>query len=117
MVKRMSRVTARLFAAAAVTAAAGAALTCDDHHGVCEIEDWAYTYTAVAQALQIDGVATCDTGRIRLRLYDGEGDARKFIGVESARIRSHTFKAIKLQVVEPAALSINTPSSPDQQRA
>lgn len=28
-------------------------------------------------------VATCDTRRIRLRQYDGEGDARKSIGVES----------------------------------
>lgn len=84
----------------------GAVLACDDHHGTCEIEDWTHTYTPVAQALQIDGVATCDTGRIRLRLYDGEGDARKFVGVESAFIKGHTFQAIKLQAAEPASLSI-----------
>ena len=85
---------------------AGTALACDDHHGVCEIEDWAYTYTGMMEALQIDGVATCDTGRIRLRLYDGEGDAKKFVGVESAFIEGHIFTAIKLQVAKPTALSI-----------
>ena len=93
-------------ALAAGTLSAGAALACDDHHGVCEIEDWTHTYTGMMEALQIDGVATCDTGRIRLRLYDGEGDGKKFIGVESAFIKGHTFTAIKLQVAKPAALSI-----------
>ncbi len=93
-------------ASAAVGLSAGVTLACDDHHGVCEIEDWTYTYTGMMESLQIDGVATCDTGRIRLRLYDGEGDGRKFIGVESAFIKGHTFTAIKFQVAKPAALSI-----------
>jgi len=93
-------------AAVAATLSAGVALACDDHYGTCEIEDWTHTYTAMAQALQIDGVATCDTGRLMLRLYDGEGDDRKFIGVENAFIKGHIFTAIKLQVAEPAALSI-----------
>lgn len=96
-----------LTAALAVCAlSAGAALACDDHHGVCEVEDWTYTYTGIMEALRIDGVATCDTGEVRLRLYDGEGDARKFIGVESAFIKGHTFTALKLQIAEPSALSI-----------
>ena len=98
----------RILAAALAICAlsVGTVLACDDHHGVCEVEDWTHTYTGMMEALQIDGVATCDTGRIRLRLYDGEGDARKFIGVESAFIRGHIFKAIKLPVAEPATLSI-----------
>ena len=91
---------------AALLLPAGMALACDDHHGVCEIEDWKHTYTPMLEAIQIDGVATCDTGRIRLRLYDGEGDGRKFIGVESAFIKGHIFKAVKLQAAKPAALSI-----------
>ena len=66
------------------------AAACDDHVGKCKIEE----------------VATCNTGQIRLRLYDGKGEARKFIGVESAYIRGHTFKAIKLQAAKPRALSI-----------
>lgn len=64
-------------------------------------------------ALQIEGVTTCDTGRMRLRLYDGEGDAEKFIGVETAYIRGHTFQAIKLQVAEPTALSIKYSIEPE----
>ena len=90
----------------ASTLSAGASLACDDHHGACEIEDWTYTYTGMLEALQIDGVATCDTGRIGLRLYDGEGDASKFIGVYNAYIEGHIFQAIKLPVARPAALSI-----------
>ncbi len=82
------------------------AAACDDHVGKCKIEDWKDTYTPVMQAIQIEGVATCNTGQIRLRLYDGKGEARKFIGVESAYIRGHTFKAIKLQAAKPRALSI-----------
>ena len=83
-----------------------AALACDDHAGTCEIEDWKHTYTAVVQALTIDGVATCNTGTIRIRLYDGEGNARKFIGVETAYIEGHIFKAFMLQAEKPQALSI-----------
>ena len=82
------------------------ALACDDHIGKCEIEDWKYTYTPMMQALQIDGVATCDKGEVRLRLYDGEGDAQKFVGVETAYIEGHIFKTILLPVEKPHALSI-----------
>ena len=90
-----------------------AAHACDDHTGKCDIEDWKHTYVSVMQALQIDGVATCDTGRIRLRLYDGAGDTRKFVGVESAFIRGHTFKAIKFQAAKPRALSIKYSIQPE----
>ena len=82
------------------------AIACDDHVGKCEIEDWNHTYTGTMEALQIDGVATCDEGKVRLRLYDGEGDARKFLGVETAYIEGHIFKAIKLPVAKPKALAI-----------
>ena len=58
------------------------------------------------QAVTIDGVATCDAGKVRLRLYDGVGDTRKFIGVETAYIEGHIFKAILLQVERPKALAI-----------
>ncbi|MDE2914263.1 MAG: hypothetical protein OXL68_15205 [Paracoccaceae bacterium] len=83
------------------------ALACDDHHGVCEIEDWRYSYTSMMKALSIDGVATCDAGVIRLRLYDGIGDQREFIGVETAHIDGHIFEAILLPIeVKPTDLSI-----------
>ena len=83
-----------------------AALACDDHVGTCEIEDWKHTYTGMMEALVIDGVTTCDSGEIRLRLYDGEGDAQEFVGVETAYIDGHIFKAMLLQVEKPKALSI-----------
>ena len=64
--------------------ASGGALACDDHVGNCEIEDWNYSYTPMMKALTIDGVATCDSGEVRLRLYDGEGEGRKFLAVDIA---------------------------------
>lgn len=57
----------------AVLAAAmlpGLALSCDDHHGECEIEDWKYTHNRIGEILNIQGVATCDKGRIRIRMYE-----------------------------------------------
>ena len=95
-----------LLTALALSLASGAALTCDDHVGKCEIEDWKHTYIRTMEALQIDGVATCDAGEIRLRLYDGEGDARQFLAVDTAYIEGHIFKTILLQVEKPHALSI-----------
>ena len=92
--------------AAAAALASGGALACDDHVGKCEIEDWRADYTAVARALTIDGVATCNAGTVRLRLYDGEGDSRKFLGVETAYIEGHIFTAIRLGAEKPRALSI-----------
>ena len=74
---------------------------------MCEIEDWNYSYTPMIKALTIDGVTTCDAGEVRLRLYDGEGDARKFLAVETAYIEGHIFKALVFPVEgRPKALSI-----------
>ena len=92
--------------AAALLFPAGVALACDDHHGTCEIEDWKATYMTGMQAIRIDGVATCDTGRITLRLYDGEGNDRKFIAVETTYIEGHAFKEFARPFPKPAALSI-----------
>ena len=93
-------------AALALCLAPGVALACDDHIGKCEIEEWRHEYTSSMKALTIEGVATCDKGEIRLRFYDGEGEARKFIGVDTAYIEGHIFEAIKLRVEKPRALSI-----------
>ena len=96
----------QFLAAFVVAIAGGQALACDDHHGACEIEDWTYSYNAMMQAITIDGVATCDTGQVRLRFYDGEGDNAKFVGVDRAFIEGHIFKTILLPVEHPEALSI-----------
>ena len=96
-----------LLAALVLCLAPGAALACDDHGGKCEIEDLIHAYTLIMNALTIDGVATCNAGEVRLRLYDGEGDSRKFLGVETAYIDGHIFKAMMMNVAaKPKALSI-----------
>ena len=93
-------------AALALCLVPGIALACDDHIGKCEIEDWKHAYSGSLEALYIDGVATCDEGKIRLRFYDGEGKARKFIGVDTAYIEGHIFQATKFRVSKPRVLSI-----------
>ena len=80
-----------------------AALACDNHIGTCEIEDWRWS-GPIGGYLTIDGAATCDTGRIRLRLYEGEGG--KFLGVASSSIRGHTFEAIATDVKSASAVAI-----------
>ena len=101
-----------LLAGLALILSSSTAFACDDHVGTCKIEDWKHTYTGMMKALQIDGVATCDKGRIVMRLYDGDGEGRKFIGVETAFIKGHAFQAIKLQVPPPRNLSIKYSINP-----
>ena len=79
----------------------------------CEIEDWGHTYTAVMQALTIGGVATCDTGVARLRLYDGEGDGRKFLTVDTSYIQGHIFKTVMFNIERPPTLSIKYSIEPN----
>ena len=93
-------------ALSAITAfclASTAALACDDHIGTCEVEDWRWS-GPTGGYLTIEGVATCDTGRIRLRLYEGEGG--KFLGVASGGIKGHTFEAIASDVKAAGAMAI-----------
>ena len=53
----------------------------------------------------LQGVATCERGIARFRLYDGEGPARKFLGVASASIRGHIFTVFVSDTGRPQALS------------
>ena len=96
-----------LLAALVLCLAPGTALACDDHVGECEIEDWSHAYTPAMSALTIDGVATCNSGEVRLRLYDGDGKDREFLAVDTAYIEGHIFKSLTLNVAsKPKALSI-----------
>ena len=87
---------------------AGIAQACDDHHGACEIEDW--RWYSVADYLTVEGVATCDTGHIRVRLYEGEGegegDKPKFLGTAEGFIEGHSFEAIGMNIQPPESVSI-----------
>lgn len=71
----------------------------------CEIEDWKSTYSHSMKTLEIQGVATCRGGLFVLRLYEGEGQDRKFYGVENAFIEGYAFRAILFQVEEPENLT------------
>ena len=84
---------------------AGATQACDNHHGACEIEDWRW-YVTAGTFLTIEGVATCDAGRVRIRLYEGEGDKPKFLGTADGRIKGHTFEAIGQNIEPPSSVSI-----------
>ena len=58
-------------------------------------------------SLVIEGVTTCRSGEVFLRVYDGEGDDAKFVGVEHAYIEGFQFRtSISSVEQEPEAVSI-----------
>lgn len=73
------------------------------HAEDCKIEDWKWS-APIPNILIIEGVSTCETGRLTLRLYEGDGGA--FIGVETAFIRGFAFKAMRTATAKPSALTI-----------
>lgn len=79
--------------AAAFWLAGGVALACDDHIGTCEIEDWRWQ-APFPGTLMLDGVVTCNSGKITLRLYEGAGEDARFLGVSDTYIEAHTFQAL-----------------------
>ena len=94
-----------LLAILLLSLASTAALACDDHFGKCEVEDWRwYSILGLGNVLSLEGVTTCDAGRITLRLYEGEGG--KFLGVASSGITGHTFVAIATDVKSASAMAI-----------
>ena len=99
----MKRSLCRAAAAALLFTLAGAAGACDDHFGECAIEDWRWRMSG-SDAIIVEGVATCDTGEIRLRLYDGADGP--FLGVDRAYIKGHTFKALVSDVSAPNVLAL-----------
>ena len=89
-----------VMAALAVILTAGAA-------SACEVEDWRWKYTAMMNALQIEGVTTCAKGEMSVRIYDGEGEKRKFLAVDTAYIERHVFQSIVTGIeAKPAKLTI-----------
>ena len=78
---------------------------CDDQGGDCKVEDWRW-YAPIPNTLMIEGSTTCDQGEIRFRLYEGMGDNRKFLGVETGFIEGHIFKAVMTNIKKPKSPSI-----------
>ena len=83
-----------------VAGAMGVASACDDHVGKCELEAWKSYRTG--DYVTIEGSATCDAGRITVRLYDGT----KFLGIANGRVRAHAAEAIASNVGAYESLSI-----------
>ncbi len=54
----------------------------------CQIEDWRGHYMELLKAVSIEGTTTCETGKITIRAYDGNGE---FIGVGKDFIEDHVF--------------------------
>ncbi len=61
-------------------------LACDDHHGKCELEAWRGYKTG--PYVTIEGSATCDTGHMIVRLYDGD----KFLAMADGYVEGHAVK-------------------------
>jgi hypothetical protein len=57
--------------------------------GSCAIEDW--TYAEKADSIYLNGTATCSSGRLIYRLYDGR--TGEFIASDTTYIRGFTFQS------------------------
>ena len=102
-----------LIASMATTVALSAAVVhaCDDHHGKCQVEDWRW-YSLMPGTIIIEGVATCHSGALSLRLYEGHGDAAKFLATATTYVRGHTFETVVYEV-DPKDPSIRYSIDPD----
>ena len=65
-----------------------------------------HTYSPIMESLTIEGVATCDSGALMLRLYDGKGEDRKFLGVETTYIMGGIFKTILFPLDRPKSPNV-----------
>ena len=87
-------------AALAIAIAGGQALACDDHQGTCKIEAWRYQLTS--GILTIDGSATCNSGMVSIRLYDGE----TYLGNAPGFVQGHALTAMATGIRHPDKLQI-----------
>lgn len=71
-----------IFAALSLLGSASAA--------ACEIEDWRYT-SAGGKYVEIEGTTTCESGQIRIRVYDGSGN---YLGNANGFIQGYSFSAL-----------------------
>ena len=45
------------------------AVACDNHAGKCELDAWRARYVESMGTIFLDGSATCDRGRVIIRMY------------------------------------------------
>ena len=75
-------------------------LACDDHNGECEIEAWISRTTM--DFLIIEGSATCNSGIVNIRLYDGD----TYLGNALGYVEGHALNATATGIDEPDDLQI-----------
>ena len=102
---------ASLLAFAMVPFCLNSALACDDHVGACEIEDWRWYSTG--GYLTIEGSTTCDSGFARIRLYEGDGEEQRFLGIAEGLVEGHALTAIATNMDRPQSLSIKYSIDPN----
>ena len=102
----------RMLQKCAIAGVAAACLTWTSHAGAhdtspdaCKVEDWRLV-SLIAGMATIEGVTTCTEGAMQLRLYDGTGDARRFLGASTTFIEGHVFQAILADIAKPASPTI-----------
>lgn len=94
-----------IIGAAVVLIGLGSTQAHDTSSDACQVEDWRW-WTAPGVMLVVEGVATCTTGTMQLRLYDGTAAERRFLGATTGVVEGHIFEAVFMDVDNPADLSI-----------
>ena len=106
----MKPLTVALALAVAIFCAA-AAMACDDHAGVCEVEAWR-AYNALPGMLMIEGSATCDSGMASIRIYDVAGGEERFLGTATGVVEGHALQAVANEIDAPGELGIRVSIQP-----
>ena len=69
----------------------------------CNIEDWKFQKTS-SQYITVDGTTTCNSGKLVLKIYDG--DTSSYIGNDTTYIRNGIFKSLIRTSLSPSRLEI-----------
>ena len=86
--------------AAAALCLAAASASAED----CQVEDWRWYHTPMVNMFTVEGVASCDNGRIAMLAYDQNGESRKFLGVADSFIEHRAF-VMTIYDVDPPPVS------------
>ena len=76
----------------------------------CQIEDWRWQYVEFYKVVSIEGTATCETGKITIRAYDGNGE---FVGTGWGFIEGHVFTITPIMDILRKPRSLNIKSTID----
>ena len=77
----------------------------------CQIEDWRWQYMEFYKMIYIEGTTICETGKITIRAYDGNGE---FIGTGWGFIEGHVFTIMPIMDIlrKPSSLNIKSAIEP-----